>query len=200
MLVRGVLNNGTQIPYSAALMTDVYKNRNIILHGGDIAGFHSQILRFPDEHLTIISAINTAELSSTDLTQKSIAISDYYFSDQSTAIPNFRLYETASQGVGSSPSPVASFDSNLESFLFNRIHNNLTTKNDSQMPLAVPQISQQLAIEYLGTYYSEELDVYWTIEFDGKSSLLFKPMRVLPYLFSVISIAKINLQQENQPQ
>ena len=190
MLIRGVQNNGAQIPYSMALITDVYKGRNLVYHGGDIAGFHSQIFRFPDEHLTIILAVNTAELMSTDLTQKSVTISDYYFTGQTTGISDFPKYEIGSAGWGFGETPVSLFDSKLESFFFMHDRALQADKTASVMPAVKPQMSQATATEYLGTYYSEELDVYWTIEFDGKSVLLFKTARVLPYLFSVVSVVK----------
>jgi CubicO group peptidase (beta-lactamase class C family) len=49
----GHLNNGEEIPYAFGLILDKYKGRDVAVHGGDGAGIHSYMMRFPGEHFSV---------------------------------------------------------------------------------------------------------------------------------------------------
>lgn len=49
----GSLSNGQRLTYARGLQIDRYRGLNRVRHGGDWTGYHSQILRFPDEHTSV---------------------------------------------------------------------------------------------------------------------------------------------------
>ena len=53
---RGVLTDGTEIPYAFGLAHGEYRGLGTISHGGALAAFRSEVLRFPDEETTILVA------------------------------------------------------------------------------------------------------------------------------------------------
>ncbi|MCK5297542.1 MAG: beta-lactamase family protein [Candidatus Heimdallarchaeota archaeon] len=53
--------------YAFGLLTDYYRESRIIRHGGDFAGYTSEMLRFPDEELTIIILTNCSNINPTTL-------------------------------------------------------------------------------------------------------------------------------------
>jgi hypothetical protein len=75
MQVTGVLNNGTPINYASGLMVDAHRGRRLIEHSGTIAGFQSQLARFPDQHFSVVVLANTSDL---DIYQMARKIADIY--------------------------------------------------------------------------------------------------------------------------
>jgi CubicO group peptidase (beta-lactamase class C family) len=57
----GVLNNGQKTTYANGLIVFKYRRLNAVEHAGGDAGFRSEYLRFPDQHLSIIIFSNRAE-------------------------------------------------------------------------------------------------------------------------------------------
>jgi CubicO group peptidase (beta-lactamase class C family) len=55
---RGVLANGVTIPYAFGLSHGQYRGLPTISHGGALAGFRSELLRFPDERTTVLVLCN----------------------------------------------------------------------------------------------------------------------------------------------
>jgi CubicO group peptidase (beta-lactamase class C family) len=49
----GTLSNGQRLIYARGLQVDRYRGLRRVRHGGDWTGFHSQILRFPDQHTSV---------------------------------------------------------------------------------------------------------------------------------------------------
>ncbi len=61
---------GTPVSYGFGWFLDLYRNHARMWHYGDTVGFHTYILRFPADHLTIIVLANR-----TDLDPESLALS-----------------------------------------------------------------------------------------------------------------------------
>lgn len=61
MQVKGRLNNGTEIGYASALSIGSYRGLRTVEHTGGDAGFRSDLLRFPDQHFSVISLCNAAD-------------------------------------------------------------------------------------------------------------------------------------------
>jgi len=61
MQIKGKLNNGTEISYASALVIGTYRGLKIVEHAGGDAGFRTEILRFPDQHVSVITLCNAAE-------------------------------------------------------------------------------------------------------------------------------------------
>lgn len=61
MTKQGVLNNGKVIEYASGLIIGEYKGLKTIRHGGAMAGFRAELLRFPEEHLSIAILANRGD-------------------------------------------------------------------------------------------------------------------------------------------
>lgn len=61
MTQQGVLNNGEVIDYASGLMIGTYKGLKTIRHGGAFVGFRAELLRFPDQRLTIAIFANRGD-------------------------------------------------------------------------------------------------------------------------------------------
>jgi CubicO group peptidase (beta-lactamase class C family) len=61
MTQRGVLNNGEAINYASGLSMGEYKGLKTIRHGGAFVGFRADLLRFPEQRLTIAVFANRAD-------------------------------------------------------------------------------------------------------------------------------------------
>lgn len=188
---KGILNNGQLSSMSAGLIVTDYKGRTLVYHGGDIAGYHAQIAQFPDERFTIITASNTAELTSVDLINKSVGIADFYFANpDSTEIPDFLIHEPSLRDLAGTGEPVFyAPDLDFASF-WNPLRLTPGRKpGGSQTQSSTPQMTATEAEAYTGRYYSEELDSFITIAFDGVENLLFQITRgAYPYMFSVKTV------------
>ena len=61
MTQQGVLNNGEVIEYASGLMIGEYKGLKTIRHGGAFVGFRAELLRFPEQHISIAIFANRAD-------------------------------------------------------------------------------------------------------------------------------------------
>ena len=61
MTRQGVLNNGEVIQYASGLMIGDYKGLKTIRHGGAFVGFRAELLRFPEQNLSIAIFANRAD-------------------------------------------------------------------------------------------------------------------------------------------
>jgi CubicO group peptidase (beta-lactamase class C family) len=75
---RGVLNDGTPIDYAYGLMWDTYKGLKVVGHGGDGAGIHAYLLRFPEEHLSVAVLGNCSSVNARGL---ALQVADLYLAD-----------------------------------------------------------------------------------------------------------------------
>ncbi len=86
---RGFLNNGEEIEYAFGLVVDTYKGRPVIEHGGDGAGIHSYMMRFPEEHFSVAVLGNYSAINARQLARQ---VADIYLDDM--------LEETTDTGAG----------------------------------------------------------------------------------------------------
>ena len=61
MTRQGILNNGEQIDYASGLFIADYKGLKTIRHGGAFVGFRAEMLRFPEQHVTIAILANRGD-------------------------------------------------------------------------------------------------------------------------------------------
>ncbi|MBW1296406.1 serine hydrolase domain-containing protein [Aquimarina litoralis] len=76
-----ILKNGDTLSYAFGQRVSRYKGRKVISHGGADAGYRSQILRFPDEKLSIIVLTNDGSLNADE---KAYTIADIYLDNKQT--------------------------------------------------------------------------------------------------------------------
>ncbi|HKQ79308.1 MAG TPA: serine hydrolase domain-containing protein [Blastocatellia bacterium] len=98
MLTRTKLNNGEEIPYAFGLGNEEYKGLKAVAHGGGFMGFRTEMIRFPDQRLTVICLCNVGAANPGALARQ---VADLYLADQlkpAVAKPN-------SPPVASGPRP-----------------------------------------------------------------------------------------------
>jgi CubicO group peptidase (beta-lactamase class C family) len=61
MTQQGVLNNGEVIDYASGLMISKYKGLKTVRHGGAFVGFRAELLRFPEQKITIAIFANRGD-------------------------------------------------------------------------------------------------------------------------------------------
>jgi CubicO group peptidase (beta-lactamase class C family) len=82
---RGVLNNGQTIKYALGLMISEYRGLPIVEHGGALFGYRTELLRFPEQHFSVVCLCN---LSNANPGDKARQVADIYLAGQlSTSAP-----------------------------------------------------------------------------------------------------------------
>jgi CubicO group peptidase (beta-lactamase class C family) len=78
MLTKGKLNDGKELDYASGLVIGEYKGLRTVAHGGADAGYRAQLLRFPDQHFSVILLANLATFDPGGLAQR---VADLYLAD-----------------------------------------------------------------------------------------------------------------------
>jgi hypothetical protein len=81
---QGRLNNGSELRYAFGLDVYAYKGHRVVEHGGGMLGFTVDMMRFPDERLTVIALANTFEEWSTTM---AFRVADLFLPDRSESEP-----------------------------------------------------------------------------------------------------------------
>jgi CubicO group peptidase (beta-lactamase class C family) len=63
----GTLNNGRPLEYAFGLEVRKYRGLRVIEHGGDLAGYHAYLARFPDQRLSVILLCNRSDINQVPL-------------------------------------------------------------------------------------------------------------------------------------
>ena len=72
---RGSLNDGTQLSYAAGLEIGKYRGLNIVSHAGRDAGYRADLIRFPDQHFSVVVLCNLASINPSALSRR---VADIY--------------------------------------------------------------------------------------------------------------------------
>ena len=75
----GVLNNGKTAGYAFALINGTYNGLKTVSHGGALAGYRAQLLRFPDQKFSVIVLANRSDAGSSG---KAYGIADIFMQNQ----------------------------------------------------------------------------------------------------------------------
>lgn len=78
---RGVLNNGKIIHYALGLQMTDYRGLPVVEHGGALFGYRTELLRFPEQHFSVICLCN---LGSADPGTKAQRVADIYLAGRFT--------------------------------------------------------------------------------------------------------------------
>jgi CubicO group peptidase (beta-lactamase class C family) len=76
---RGILNNGDTLSYAAGLGIDEYKGLRMVSHGGSAQGYRTELLRFPDQHFSVICLCNLGNINPSRLARQ---VADVYLADE----------------------------------------------------------------------------------------------------------------------
>lgn len=87
----GLLNNGESSGYAFALNNGVYRGLKTVSHGGSLAGYRAQLIRFPEEKTSIIILANRGDSSPTD---KSLQIADIVLKNEFSEEPQKKKEST----------------------------------------------------------------------------------------------------------
>jgi len=79
MQTRGVLNDGRQIEYALGLLISTYRGLPIVEHGGALFGYRTELLRFPQQHFSVICLCNLGTSKSRHLANQ---VADIYLDGQ----------------------------------------------------------------------------------------------------------------------
>lgn len=78
LLERGHLNSGEPLDYAFGLTLGRYKGLAVIDHGGSDAGYRSDLLRFPDQHFSVVCLCNVS-INPSQLTRQ---VADIYLAGE----------------------------------------------------------------------------------------------------------------------
>lgn len=88
MQTTGQLNNKTPQNYAAGLVLSNYKGHKTVWHNGGDYGYRSNLIRFPDEHFSIVILANLADINPVSL---SYEVADLFLEDKSIQNPVFKV-------------------------------------------------------------------------------------------------------------
>jgi CubicO group peptidase (beta-lactamase class C family) len=78
MQEEGLLNNGESCGYAYALEIGSYNGLKTVGHGGSLAGYRAQLLRFPDQHFSVIILANRSDANPAE---KAFKVADIFLRD-----------------------------------------------------------------------------------------------------------------------
>jgi CubicO group peptidase (beta-lactamase class C family) len=79
MLARTKINNGEEIPYAFGLGNEEYKGLKAVAHGGGFMGFRTEMIRFPEQRLTVVCLCNIGAANPGALARQ---VAELYLADQ----------------------------------------------------------------------------------------------------------------------
>lgn len=133
MLTPGNLNSGEKLDYAFGLGISEYKGLKMVSHGGSFVGFRADMIRFPEQEFSVIVLANLGNINPSRLAKQ---VADIYLADQFTP-------EKKKSDVAKTPKK----------------------KPDSKTANKIPRetLDAKQLEEYVGDYYSDELDVTYRI-------------------------------------
>jgi len=111
MLTRGTLNNGKQIDYALGLQIGSYHGLPTIEHGGALFGYRTEILRFPEQHFSVICLCNLANANASGLSR---GVADVYLKTAAPPAPAHPAKEAVEKAAGSEARALEGRYQNLE--------------------------------------------------------------------------------------
>lgn len=91
----GTLNNGDHLEYAFGLTVENYRGLPMISHGGAFVGFRAEMIRFPDQEMSVAVLCNRSDGAPT---QKALRVAEFYLADQMQAVTDDRP-ETSSPAI-----------------------------------------------------------------------------------------------------
>ncbi len=104
---RGILTNGDTIDYASGLGIGQYKGFATVSHGGSAQGYRTELLRFPDQRLSVIVLCNLGEINPTGLARD---VADIFLARDHESV----RAETVEEGGGTTAKYVTLSDDQLE--------------------------------------------------------------------------------------
>ena len=105
MHTEGMLNNGKSSGYAFALNNGIYRGLKTVSHGGSLAGYRAQLMRFPEKKTSIIVLANRGD---SDPTGKSFQIADIILKTKFTEEVELKKENTTNQNINTKPDKLLS--------------------------------------------------------------------------------------------
>jgi CubicO group peptidase (beta-lactamase class C family) len=75
----GKLNSGKPLTYAKGLMVEKYRGLSIVEHGGSWGGYRAQLLRFPEEHFSVVCLCNVGSAAPE---KRALRVADIYLAEE----------------------------------------------------------------------------------------------------------------------
>ena len=109
----GFLNNGESSGYAFALNNGIYKGLKTVSHGGALAGYRAQLMRFPDEKFSVIILANRGDANPTS---KSFQIADILLKDKFVEKPRKKEIQKVDESSSGRKEKIEFSNLNLEDY------------------------------------------------------------------------------------
>jgi CubicO group peptidase (beta-lactamase class C family) len=93
---RGVLTNGDTLPYAFGNNVTTYRGLRTTEHGGSLMGYKAYVLRFPEQHFSVLTLCNLGAIDPGPLAH---AVAEVYLGDRMGPAPAPRAAQGAAQGT-----------------------------------------------------------------------------------------------------
>lgn len=171
----GLLNNGESSGYAFALNNGTYKGLKTVSHGGSLAGYRAQLMRFPDENFSVIILANRGDANPT---RKSFQIADIFLKNK--FVEKLEKIETKTEKLKTT--------STIEKFTLNQLIGNyeiqagvvleIRLKNDSLNVLQSWNKSSYDIINTTGNTYEIPENNSIQFEFSGLKEAFVQTLKV----------------------
>jgi CubicO group peptidase (beta-lactamase class C family) len=78
LLTQGVLTTGKKLDYACGLMVSEHKGLKVIYHGGSWAGYRAELIRFPEQRLSVVCLANLGSINPSRLARQ---VAEIYLAD-----------------------------------------------------------------------------------------------------------------------
>jgi len=187
MLEPGTFNNGAQQNYASGVALGEYKGRRIVEHSGADAGYRANFLRFPEEHFSVIVLANLGDINPANRCRQ---VADLFLppAGGGNAVPDIVVDTVrAAKWEGDyfdfvtktrlkvearnlRPLSDSVFSFNGTEYRFRDLGDKITlvlhspgVQDRALEKVKKVTVSLKGLEEYVGTYYSKELDVKYTV-------------------------------------
>ena len=101
---RGVLNRGDTIPYAFGNNVTTYRGLRVDEHGGALMGYKAEVLRFPDQHFSVLATCNLGSINPQPLAEQ---VAEVYLGSKMGPKPQRQMASRRDSGVALAAQPSA---------------------------------------------------------------------------------------------
>src|SRR5689334_1236447 len=99
---RGILNKGDTITYAFGNNVTTYRHLRVDEHGGALMGYKAEILRFPDQHLSVLATCNLGSINPGPLAER---VAEVYLGNEMGPAPERPVASRGSRGASQAAMP-----------------------------------------------------------------------------------------------
>lgn len=156
----GKLNNGDTIDYACGLLVTEYKGLKEIRHGGAFVGYRAEIVRFPEQHLSVVVLANREDANPT---RKAHKVVDVLLKDK-LKVDKKTIDTEESEPI---------VEENTTVYDLSQLVGNYEIQPGLQMKMSIKEDSLHVLQQWNGSEYNIARTVGNTYQIPGVSSLSF---------------------------